>query len=208
MTLRPYASQPGRLAGQLFTDIAVLTWSFAWIWVAVQLHQAVVSMGEAGFRVRDGADGVATHLEDAGSDAERVPVAGDALAAPLRAAGRAASTLSDAGQQLGDGVTGAAVPLALALLTATVLPLAIPWLLLRVRFARRAGATAELAASPAGTRLLALRALANAPARRLAAVDPDPVGAWTREDGDVTAALAALELRRMGLPYRPPLRQE
>lgn len=202
MTLRPYASRPARLTAQLIVDLFVLTWASAWIWVAVQLHDGVLAVGTAGDRIRDGASGVAGGLRDAGEDASRVPVAGDALAAPLNSAGQAATRVADAGQQLSDAVTGAALPLAAALAAATVLPFVVPWILLRLRYARRAGAAAALSASPAGARLLALRALANAPAHRLTTLDADPVSAWAREDPDVISALAALELRQLGLRAR------
>ena len=48
----------------------------------------------------------------------------------------------------------------------------------------------------------ALAALAHQGATSLAAISPDPVGAWRRRDPDVVRALALLELRDAGL--RPP----
>jgi hypothetical protein len=87
----------------------------------------------------------------------------------------------------------------------TILPLLAPWFALRLRYARQAGATSGLAASAGGIRLLALRALTNQPTHRLLAVTPDPVGGWDRDEPAVTAALAGLELRRLGLqPTAPP----
>lgn len=50
--------------------------------------------------------------------------------------------------------------------------------------------------------LLALRALANRPLRRLTAVSPDPVGTWRREDPAALRALATLELRSAGVAVR------
>jgi len=50
-----------------------------------------------------------------------------------------------------------------------------------------------------GADLLALRALANQPLRRLAKIDPDPVAAWRRGDATAVDALARLELGRLGL---------
>lgn len=202
--LRPYAQRPLRCAGQVLADVLVVSWTALWIWIAVAVHSAVVALGSAGYRLRDAADGVATHLREAGDVATRVPLAGDRLATPLVSAGGAASDVAGAGRQLADGVNSAALPVTLTLLVLTVLPIVVPWLLARGRYARRAGATAELARSPAGTRLLALRALAGAPPRRLIAVDADPVSAWTREDPGVTATLAALELQRTGLRAPKP----
>jgi hypothetical protein len=204
MPVRPYSDRPLRLAVQVLGDLLITAWTAAWVWAAVQVHSAVTTLGRAGFRLRDGAGGIADHLRDAGADAARIPLAGDRLAAPLDSAGGAAGDVASAGQQLGDGVTAAALPLALAVVILTVLPLAVPWVIIRWRYARRAGAGARLARSPGGTRLLALRALATAPTHRLTAVDADPVEAWIREDTEVVEALAALELRHLGLRSRTP----
>ncbi len=71
------------------------------------------------------------------------------------------------------------------------------WLPLRLRWMRRAGAAVKLRGSSRD--LLALRALANQPLRRLAALDPGIAAAWRRGDPAAVEALAALELRRLGL---------
>jgi hypothetical protein len=202
--LRPYADRPLRLTAQVLADVLVLTWTALWTWVAVEVYRGIVALGAAGHRLQDAVDGAAGRLEEAGDVATRVPLAGDRLARPLTSAGSAAADVADAGRGFADAVTSAALPVALVIAVTTVLPLAVPWILLRARYARQAGATARLAASPAGTRLLALRALAGAPTRRLVELDPDPVAAWTRQDDTIVTALAALELRRTGL--RPSIR--
>jgi hypothetical protein len=199
MRLRPYADRPTRRGLQLAADLAVAAWTWASIWAAVQLHQAVTSTAAIAFRLRDGAGGVAANLNAAGGDAGRVPLVWDALSTPLRSAGGAAGHLAGAGQQLGDQITTAALPLAVGLALLALLPAVTPWLALRWHYARQAGATSGLAASPSGTRLLALRALTNQPTHRLIAVAPDPVAGWQSQDAAVTAALADLELRRLGL---------
>jgi hypothetical protein len=56
-----------------------------------------------------------------------------------------------------------------------------------------------LARTPAGEQLLALRALANRPLGRLAAISADPVGAWRNYDALAIHGLAALELRSAGV---------
>jgi hypothetical protein len=207
MSIRPYAQRPARLALQLFADTCVLVWIVLWSWVAKVVHDAVLTIASVTFTLRDGAGGVAQHLDDAGNGVRKVPLIGDPVAGPLSSAGAAAGQVADAGQRLGDTVTSTALPIALALLVGTVLPIAGPWLALRWRYARRAGALADLARSAPGVRLLALRALANQPARRLIAMDADPVAAWDRGDPRVTTALAELELRRAGLVGRRWLAQ-
>ena len=54
----------------------------------------------------------------------------------------------------------------------------MPWLLLRLRFFRRKWDGADAGRHAAGEQLLALRALANRPLAKLAAINADPVGAW------------------------------
>jgi hypothetical protein len=57
----------------------------------------------------------------------------------------------------------------------------------------------SLASTPGGEQLLALRALANRPLRKLTSVSLDPVGAWRRGDIIAIRGLAALELRSAGI---------
>jgi hypothetical protein len=95
-----------------------------------------------------------------------------------------------------------AVVLALAVAAPPTLGVVMPWLVLRIRFFRRKWTVSALAMTPAGQQLLALRALANRPLRRLTAVSPDPVGAWRVADPSTIHGLAALELRSAGIALR------
>jgi hypothetical protein len=202
MPLHLYADLPRRRCFQIAADVAVLGWTVAAVRVAVQVHHRVVGVGSVALRLRDGAGGIGTHLDAAGGGVGQVPLVGDALAGPLRSAAGAAGTVAGAGQDLGDQITALALPIAVALLMVAVLPLAGPWFVVRARYARRAGVAAQLADSSAGTRLLALRALTQQPPRRLVSVAEDPVEAWMDDDPMATAALADLELRRLGLRRR------
>jgi hypothetical protein len=58
---------------------------------------------------------------------------------------------------------------------------------------------AKLRRYEGGSELLALRALATAPLRRLASLDSDVVSGWRTGDPVTIESLAALELRRLGL---------
>lgn len=124
------------------------------------------------------------------------------MSKPLSAASTAALDIADAGHTLDTTATWLAWVLALAVAAPPILAVAMPWLVLRVRFFRRKWTVVTLAATPAGQQLLALRALANRPLRRLAAVDADPVGAWRRADPVALHGLAALELRSAGVRTR------
>jgi hypothetical protein len=199
----PYAGTPARLMLQLGTDIAVVSWTALWVLLGMAVHTAVSTIANAGRQVENGANGVAGNLDSAGNGAHRVPWLGDVLSKPLIAAGRAAHNVAGAGHDLHITASWLAVMLALAVAAPPILAVAMPWLYLRLRFLLRKRTAIGLAATPAGEQLLALRALANRPLRRLTAVHDDPVGAWRREDAAAIRGLAALELRAAGASDAP-----
>jgi hypothetical protein len=198
----PYATTPGRLLAQLFSDAVAAIWTYIWVLVGLAVHSAVSTIAKVGRQVEDGANGVADNLKSAGHSADRVPLVGDAISKPLTAASKAALDIAGAGHNLDTTATWLAVVLALAVAAPPTLAVVAPWLVLRLRFFRRKWTVSALAATPGGEQLLALRALANRPLRRLTAVSADPVGAWRREDPAATRALAALELRSAGIALR------
>lgn len=198
----PYSSRPVRLVGQLVSDIVVIGWTVLWVWIGLAVYSAVAAVAEAGQRVQSGASGLADNLDSAGQRADRIPLIGDALSTPLSAAGSAADDIARAGQSLDTAASWLAWLLAFAVAGFPILALALPWLVLRLRFFMRKHMIVGLASTPAGVQLLALRALANRPLRRLVTVSPDPVGAWRREDPYAINGLAALELRSAGVGPR------
>ena len=76
------------------------------------------------------------------------------------------------------------------------------WLFVRGRFVRRASAAQHHIDGNPDLDLFALRAMANQPMTRLAAVHADPAGAWRAGDPRIIRELALLELKDVGL--RPP----
>jgi hypothetical protein len=198
----PYATKPGRLLAQLFSDAVIAVWTYVWVLVGLAVHSAVSTIAQAGRQVEGGANGVANNLKSAGHSADRIPLVGDTVSKPLTAASKAAADIAGAGHNLDTTATWLAAVLALAVAAPPALALVAPWLVLRIRFFRRKWTVSTLAATPAGEQLLALRALANRPLRRLNAVSADPVGAWRREDAAVIRRLAALELRSAGIAAR------
>ncbi|HEY7053128.1 MAG TPA: hypothetical protein VH496_13490 [Mycobacterium sp.] len=197
----PYASRPHRLAFQVVSDLVVIAWTALWVMIGVAVHTAISRIAEAGRQVETGANGVAGNLDSAGHSTSKVPLIGHALSEPLSAAGDAARDIAGAGHNIDTTATWLAVLLALAVAAPPILALAMPWLFLRVRFFLRKRTLVGLAATPAGQQLLALRALANRPLRRLATVTPDPVGSWRRDDPLAIRGLAALELRAAGVGF-------
>lgn len=197
--MRLYADTTGRLGRQLFSDVFVLAWLIFWTWLATKLYHLVVSLGAPGEKLASAGDGIANGLRDAGSQAHRVPVAGDALSEPFSRAAQSARGIADAGREQVTVVHEMAWVLALLLLAVPVAVVVFGWLPWRLRWVRRASSAVTLRRDTPGKDLLALRALATQPFRRLSTVDSDPVGAWRRGDPDVVDRLAELELRHLGL---------
>ena len=195
----PYATTPARLTAQLLSDLLIAAWITVWVLVGMAVHHAIATFAKVGTQVKDGATGISDNLGSAGDSADRIPLVGDAVAKPLRAASEAALDLAGAGQSLNSTATWLAVLLAIAVAGPPVLAVGMPWLFLRIRFFRRKWTVIALAQTPAGQQLLALRALANRPLRKLTEVNHDPVGAWRREDPTAVQGLAALELRSAGV---------
>jgi len=195
----PYATTPGRLTAQVVSDLLVGSWTALWVFVGLGVHHAVATIAGVGTQVRDGATGIADNLNSAGDSANRIPLVGDTVSTPLRAASEAALDLAGAGQNLNTTATWLAVLLAIAVAAPPIMAVAMPWLFLRIQFFRRKWTVIALAQTPAGEQLLALRALANRPLRKLTEVDSDPVGAWRREEPAAVRGLAALELRSAGV---------
>ena len=195
----PYASTPGRLFTQLISDVVVTLWTIVWVFVGLAVHSAVATIAEVGRQVNGGATGVAANLNTAGDSVDDVPLVGSALSKPLRAASDAALDIAGAGGSLDSTASWLAVVLGLAVAAPPILFVVMPWLMLRLRFFRRKWTAVTLAATPAGEQLLALRALANRPLAKLAAVSVDPVGAWRRDDEIAVRGLANLELRSAGI---------
>ena len=198
----PYATTPTRLVAQLISDLVVIAWTTVWVLVGMAVHAAVSTIADVGRQLETGANGVADNLSSAGDSTDDVPLVGDALAKPLRAASEAALDIAGAGHSLDTTASWLAWVLALAVAAPPILFVVMPWLFLRVRFFRRKWTALTLAATPAGEQLLALRALANRPLAKLAAISGDPVGAWRREDAVAIHGLAALELRAAGVRRR------
>ncbi|AVT40781.1 hypothetical protein [Plantactinospora sp. BB1] len=201
--MRIYADRFPTAARQLLTDLLVVAWIYLWIRAAMWLHDLVQKLAVPGQKLEGAGGGLADNLADAGGKIGRVPVVGDELTSPFEKAAGAARAMADAGREQQELVGELALALALALLVFPLGVVLLGWLPLRVRWMRRAGAARALRSAPAGRDLLALRALANQPIRRLTRIDPDVAQAWRRGDPAAVEALAALELRALGLRATP-----
>jgi hypothetical protein len=200
--MKLYAESPARRGRQILTDLLVVAWVWAWIWLAVKLYHLVEKLAVPGQKMQSAGEGIAGNLNDAGGKINHVPGVGDDLAAPFTKAADAAKSLADAGREQQSIVHEMAWVLALLLLMVPIAVVLFVWLPVRLRWISRASAASRIRGGAGGADLLALRALANQPLRRLSRLDSDPVAAWRRGDQRVVTDLAALELRRLGLRAR------
>ena len=201
--LKPYADLPGMRARQLLGDACCLLWVAASCWAGVLVHRVVTALAGPARDVADGAGGLAEQLRDAAGTAGDVPLAGEDLGRALAGAASRADSVAAAGREQAGLVGDVALLCALAVaLVPSVLALALH-LPRRLRYARRAAA-AQVLARGGGAELLALRALVGRPPEVLAGVAQDPLGGWRARDPQVVSALAALELRGLGLRPPPP----
>jgi hypothetical protein len=180
-------------------------WVYLWIRAGLWVHETVLKLGVPGEKLQSSGTSLADNLADAGGKVGRVPIVGDQLTKPFTGAADAARALADAGRQQQEIVGKVALIMALA---AVALPLALVlflWLPLRLRWMRRAAVAGRARDEPAGRDLLALRALASRPLNQLAKLGPDIAQSWRNGDAAAVDALAALELKDLGLkPHARP----
>lgn len=187
---------------QLVTDLLVVLWVYLWTRVGRWIHDVVEELAVPGQKLESAGRGIADNLADAGGKVGRVPLVGDELTSPFNGAADAARSIADAGHQQQEFVAQLALILPAIALSVPLALVFFVWLPLRLRGARRAGVAAAVRNDPAGQDLLALRALASQPLTELAKLGPDIAQSWRAGDPDAVAALAGLELRRLGLKRR------
>jgi hypothetical protein len=194
-----YADRVPTATRQLITDLIVVIWVYLWIRAGLWVHDMVQKLGVPGEKLQSAGTGMADNLNDAGGKVGRVPLVGDQLVKPFNGAADAARTLADAGRQQQQIVGKLSVIVALASVAVPLALVLFLWLPLRLRWIRRAAVATSVRDAPAGRDLLALRALAGQPLNQLAKLGPDIAQSWRNGDSEAVDALAALELRRLGL---------
>jgi hypothetical protein len=194
-----YADRLPTALRQILTDLLVVAWCYAWVRAGQWLHDMVLKLGVPGQKLEGAGVGIADNLADAGGKVGRVPLVGDELTAPFGRAADAARSIADAGRQQQEIVGDLAVALGVGLAAVPLILVLLLWLPARLRWMRRAGVAAAVRDEPAGRDLLALRALASRPLSELTRLGPDIAQSWRNGDADAVDALAALELKRLGL---------
>ena len=194
-----YPERPMAVVRQLVGDLVVLAWVALWIRIAVWVHDLIDMLAAPGRQVERLAGTLATNLDAAGQAIDKIPLVGDEVTGPLVRAADTAQTIADAGRQQQEWVHQSSYLLPMVLL---IIPLGIVlagWLPRRIRRIGVTSATARMRSSAAGLDALALRALATQPIAAVEAAGPDIAEAWRRGEPGAVAALAFLELRRVGL---------
>ena len=194
-----YASRPGRMVGQLVSDVFVLVWGVVWALIGVFVHGVVGRLAAPARETARTAGRLAGDFTDAADQAAQVPGVGDQLRRPFDAASTTMGKLIASANNQVEIIERVALVIGwLAFLIPVSVVIAL-WLPRRIRFYRQARASQHFLDSAADLDLFALRALAAQPLSVLAGISDDPVRAWRAGDREVINQLAELELRRDGL---------
>jgi hypothetical protein len=199
-----YADRLPTAVRQLLTDLLVVFWVYAWIRAGIWINDMVQKLGVPGQKLQQAGTGIAGNLSDIGGKVGRVPLVGDDLTAPFNRAADAANSLAEAGRQQQEVVGNLALAMALLIIAVPLALVLFLWLPLRLRWMRRAAVAVKVRDEPAGQDLLALRALAGRPLNELVKLGPDIAQSWRNGDAAAVRALAALELRDLGLKPAQP----
>lgn len=193
-----YAETSARRSRQVVGDVVAVLWVAAWVVVARWVYGLVRTLAAPAEPLQGAGTSWRLQLEEVAGQVGGIPVVGERLEGSFGSVAGVGDQLVSAGQELDSGVTTLAWVVCLTLLS-TPLLLALGYLTLRWWGARRRGALAAARDDAPSRQLLAMRALVLQPPQRLAALGPDPVGGWQRNEPETVDALAALQLRTVGL---------
>lgn len=195
-----YSAYPAARARQIVADAVALAVVILIVTTAVMVTEAIRAFASLGRDLESAGRSFADGLGDAGDRLGGVPLIGDGIRAPLDAAAGAGSAVAEVGRGQQQVVETIALVAGWSIALGPLLVLALVWLWPRVRFVRRSGLLRRMLDEGLTADTLAARAIAGQPLHRLVAVHPDPAAAWRVGDETAVRALAALELRRAGIP--------
>lgn len=201
--MKLYADTATRFTRQIVADCVFVCWVLAWVAIGDAVHDGTMALADPGERIESSATSLADSMTEAGDFLGEVPLIGDGAATPFDKASDASDSLAAAGRAEVEAVQKLAFWLGITIAVIPILVVGAFYLPGRVRFVREATAGQRFVDSVADDELFALRAMANQPMHVLARVTDDPVGALRRGDTEVVRALAALEMRTVGLRPRP-----
>ena len=202
--MKLYSDIPARRLVQVAADLGIALWVVLWVRIAQRVHESTMQLAGPGRDLAGAGSSFRGTMTSAGDSVDDLPLLDDRVATPFRSAAGVGTELEKVGTDLVSAVENLARVLAVTTVLVPVLIVGFGWFVLRWRFVRRASAAQRFIDAAPDLDLFALRAMANQPMPRLAAISDDPAGAWRRGDPDVIHALALLELRECGLRPPPP----
>ena len=198
--MRLYADRPLRLVNQLLGDVLVVVVVYLCVRLGRATTDKVAALAGPGRDAEAAARDVDGRMRDAAGGVADAPLVGGALAKPFQVLAEASRDLAATAQDYQDAVADLARLAGILVAGVPILLLLAIWLPRRLAWVVEASAAHRLvAAGPAGADLLAVRALARQPLRRLARLDPEVIRGWKADDPAATAQLARLELEELGL---------
>ena len=201
--MKLYADRPVRLLNQLLGDVLVVVLVYLGIRLGRRAHEAVAALAEPGRDAESAARSLDGTLRGTARDVDDAPLVGGTLAKPFRALASTSRDLAVSAQSYQDTVAQVALLTGVVVAAVPILLLLALWLPRRLAWVVEASAAHRLMrAGPAAAELLAVRALARQPLRRLARLGPDVVTGWRSGDPAATDRLARLELDELGLTAR------
>jgi hypothetical protein len=222
--MQVYADRGPRRLRQITGDLLVVGIAYVVTAVAIELRDAIASLGEVGLQLDRSGRTVSQGADRAAEAVAAVPAVGGALAAPFGTLSGAGRQLSAAGGQVTESANTVAFLVAAVLIGVTVGYVAFRYLPQRILWIREVAEVRRLLHEPDAAQLLAHRAVATRPLRTLrhssrhrglaSASDGDApadrvpgserVGRSVAEDLAARrwAPLAALELDALGLDPR------
>lgn len=200
-----YARQPRRLVAQVLVDLFVLGWVVLWWLLSRLARTAVLAVAAPARQAASTAGRISSSFRDVSEQAGQVPGVGGDLRRPLDAAAGSFTDLVAAADQQVASIERLAHLVGWLVFLAPAALLLVAWLPRRIASVLRAQAAQRYVDSGFALDLFGLRALVSQPPQVLAAITPDPAGAWRSGDATVIPKLAEIELRRSGLtaPPRP-----
>ncbi|VXC08215.1 hypothetical protein [Nocardioides sp. AX2bis] len=199
-----YAASGPRRTRQVVLDGLLLCWVLVAVWLGAQVQDAAGAVADQVSRVDSAGSSLAGGLTQAGDVLDGTPLVGDEVAAPFDSAAGSSADLAQAGADTAASIETAGRWAGVG--TAVVLVLLVaPWYVPgRLRFVLTASLVSRYLAREGDPDLLALRALARQPVGRVVRRVPDAAARWRAGDPEAISALAAMELRELGVRPPPP----
>jgi hypothetical protein len=184
---------------QIIADVLGVLAIILFVRVGIAVHDFVAGFAVWGERIENAGERLSNSLTNIGETLGNIPLIGGLIGDPFTNASGAAAEWQEVGQDIQDRIGSLAVTMGIGAAIVPILFVLLIWLAPRLRFAVRAARVRNVAMSPAGRDLLALRALASAPVQDLQDISPDVAAAWRSGDDATITALATLTLNRAGV---------